>query len=147
VIVLRVATPDDLGALLVLEQASFSGDRLTRRQLRAHLSSPRATLLVAIDGGQLLGYGLVFRRARSQLARVYSLCVAAQARGRGIASALIAALEEMAIARNARALRLEVRTDNLAARALYQARGYHEISVLKRYYEDGGDGVRLEKTL
>ena len=52
---LRKATLDDLDALLELEHQSFSGDRLSRRQLRYLISRARAvTLLVESGAGELL---------------------------------------------------------------------------------------------
>mgnify|MGYP006197207747 CR=1 FL=1 len=39
-------------------------------------------------------------------------------------------------------LRLEVRQDNAAANALYQAAGYRPLAALPGYYEDGAAGWR-----
>ena len=71
---LRDARPEDLPALLALE-AMFPGDRLSARQFRRHLANPRACLRVAADGPRLLGYHLVFLRAGSPWARLYSIAV------------------------------------------------------------------------
>ena len=43
--------------------------------------------------------------------------------------------------------RLEVGTENAAARALYARAGYRVAEVLPGYYEDGTDALRLEKPL
>jgi ribosomal-protein-alanine N-acetyltransferase len=40
-------------------------------------------------------------------------------------------------------VRLEVRADNAAARALYAKLGFAESGQLPGYYEDGADGLRL----
>ena len=43
----RRAGPADLAALVALEQASFSYDRMSPRQYRRHLASPGAAVLLA----------------------------------------------------------------------------------------------------
>ena len=144
----RRATPADLDALVALEQGAFSGARMSRAQYRRHLASPRAAVLVADTAGQgLLGSALVFFRAGSTLARLYSIATAPAARGRGIGGKLLAAAEEAARARGCRGVRLEVRMDNTAAMTLYERAGYRRIGRYAGYYEDGADAWRYEKSL
>ena len=142
---LRRARASDLAALLALE-ARFPGDRLSSRQFRHHLSNPRARLRVVVQAGEVAGYALVLLRAGSRRARLYSIAVEPRWRGRGFGARLLADAEAQAQRAGAGALRLEVRTDNCAATALYEARGYQRIAVLSAYYEDGGDGWRYEKS-
>lgn len=146
--VVRRAVPADLDALVHLEQASFPGDRLSRRQYRHHLDSASACILVVECGTPKLAGALVllFRRG-TRIARVYSLATATSMRGRGIASHLLAAAETAARGRDCHALRLEVRSDNTAAIALYQRSGYRRIGTRAGYYEDGADAWRFEKCL
>lgn len=142
----RAARADDLAALLALE-AQFPGDRLAARQFRRHLDNPRARLRVLDAKPGLGGYGLVFLRAGSDLARLYSIAVDPACRGRGFGARLLADAEAQARRAGARRMRLEVRTDNLAAIALYEGRGYRRIAAIASYYEDGGDAWRYEKAL
>jgi len=102
---------------------------------------------VLVEGTRLLGYALLLFRRRSRVARIYSLVVDAGQRGRGLGRELLADAEVLARRRGARVLRLEVRDDNAAARALYGAAGYREIARRAGYYEDGMDALRLEKPL
>ncbi|UGB38105.1 GNAT family N-acetyltransferase [Frateuria soli] len=144
----RPATVSDLDALVALELHAFRGDRMSRAQYRRHLASPRATVLVADTPGEgLLGSALVFFRTGSSRARLYSIATAAAARGRGIGASLLAAAEDAARARGCRALRLEVRMDNIAAMALYERAGYRRIGSYAGYYEDGEGAWRYEKDL
>jgi ribosomal-protein-alanine N-acetyltransferase len=144
---LRRAVTADLDALIALENASFSYDRMSTRQFRRHLSSPTAAVFIAEDASGLLGSALVFFREHSPQARLYSLATAAAARGRGIGKALLAAAEASARERGCTRFRLEVRRDNAAAVRLYETQGYRRIAALEDYYDDGAAAWRYEKSL
>jgi ribosomal-protein-alanine acetyltransferase len=141
---LRPARAADLPALLALEQA-FPGDRMSARQFRHHLASPRALWRVADAGGKLVGYALVLLRRGSDRARLYSIAVDPAARGQGLGRRLLAAAEEDAGRAGCTAMTLEVREDNATANALYQAAGYRRLAALPAYYEDGAPGWRYIK--
>lgn len=143
----RRARVDDLDALVALEQASFAGDRMSARQWRRHLVSPRAIVMVAVERDALLGAALGFLHASHDVARLYSLATSMAARGRGIGDRLVAAIERAARAAGRHRLRLEVREDNAAAQRLYERRGYRPIGRRAAYYDDGEDALRYEKPL
>ncbi len=143
---IRRAAFRDLTALLALE-ASFPGDRLSRRGFRHLLRRANGDVWVAVDRDGLLGNAVVLYRRNAKSARLYSLVVAAAARGRGIARALLETAELAAAARRAQRLYLEVRCDNDAAIRLYQKLGYRLLGRLPRFYEDGQDALRFERRL
>lgn len=144
---IRSAESGDLGALVALEERSFAGDRLSRRLLARHLGSATASLLVAEHAGVLLGDALVFFRAGSRAARLYSLVISAAARGQGLGRALLEASEQVALDRGCREMRLEVRADNPQAITLYEHAGYRLRDLQPDYYEDGMDARRYWKQL
>lgn len=142
--VLRPARPFDLDALLAIENAAFSANRLSRRQMKRHLSSPKARLWVFAEegGGGPVAYLLGFFHA-SRPPRLYSVAVAAGWRGRGLGEALIRRfLDEARRAGAGRAV-LEVRADSPGAVHLYEKLGFVKIRRLPAYYEDGGDGFKM----
>ena len=144
----RRAAASDLDDLIDLEQRSFSSDRLSRAQYRRHLDSDSALVLVASANHHLfLGSAVLFFRKRSAVARLYSLATRPEARGQGVGAALLEAAAVTARRRGSRALRLEVRTDNAAAIGLYERHGFRRIGRYARYYGDGTDAWRYEKTL
>ncbi|HOV56623.1 MAG TPA: GNAT family N-acetyltransferase [Rhodanobacteraceae bacterium] len=143
----RPARPDELDALVALEQGVFDYDRLSPRQYRHHLRSDSAVIRVLAEHGALLGAGLLFLRRGARTARLYSLATAPAARGRGVGRRLLRALELAAQQRGCTRLRLEVRTDNAAAIALYESAGYRRFAVHRGYYDDGADAFRYEKRL
>ncbi|HEY8352803.1 MAG TPA: hypothetical protein VIK87_09675, partial [Sphingomonadales bacterium] len=71
-IAIRPGTPDDLDALVSLEERIFTGDRLSRRSFRRLLERPTARFVIAGDRDRILGYALILFRARTALARLYS---------------------------------------------------------------------------
>jgi ribosomal-protein-alanine N-acetyltransferase len=143
----RRAELSDLDDLVALELATFDHDQISRAQYRRHLDSDTARVLVAsANHRRFLGTALVFFRKGSRVARLYSIASLPEARGKGVGTALIEAVESAARQRRCHAVRLEVRTDNDAAVRLYERLGYRRIGpVLEGFYEDGSDAFRFEK--
>jgi len=143
----RRAIDGDLQALIDLETRSFATDRISPRQWRWHLESDSARVLVALHERRLVGACVMFFRKGSDLARLYSMAVAAELRGQRVGEQLLEAAEAAAQRSGCRRLRLEVRDGNAAAQRLYERNGYQRIARLPAYYADGEDGWRYEKTL
>lgn len=144
---IRRAAAIDLDALAALEQATFTSDRISRRQWRHHLANGNASVWVHGAPGDVDAAAVVFYRRSSRKARLYSLAVAASARGAGLGGALLDAAETGARVRGCSDMHLEVRADNAAAIALYAGHGYTRSTRLPGYYEDGADGWRYAKPL
>jgi len=143
----RPAKLADLDALLELEEASFDGDRLTRRRLRHLLTRANAAVLMAEDDGGLVGSVVLLFRRTTGTAHVYSIAVAARARGRGAGRTLLEAAEQEAWRRERAWMRAEIRKDNVASLRLFEACGYRRFGEYEDYYEDEMDAWRVEKTL
>jgi ribosomal protein S18 acetylase RimI-like enzyme len=144
---IRAAVPSDVDRLLALEDACFASDRLGARSFRHFVKAPTAALRVIGDGDRIDGYSLLLFRAGSRVARLYSIAVAPEVRGRGLAARLLADAETLARGRNMDRLALEVREDNPAAIGFYERRGYALSGRASGYYEDGADARRYEKRL
>ncbi len=137
----------DLAALSEIETRAFAADRLSPRSLRRLIGRPSGGLRVAVTDGEIVGYHLVLTRAGSRVARLYSIAVAAAARGAGVGARLLADAERAARRAGAAHLRLEVRPDNAGAIRLYEQHGYARIGTRPDYYADGADALRYQKTL
>jgi ribosomal protein S18 acetylase RimI-like enzyme len=146
-VLLRAGRPADVAELEALERRAFTHDRIARRSFVRFLASPGASLVVAEGDGALCGYALVLFRARSPLARLYSIAVDVKHAGRQIGSRLLRAAEDAARQRGSKAMRLEVREDNMSARNLYRVSGFRFIGRLAAYCPDGSDALRLQKLL
>ncbi|VVP15768.1 hypothetical protein PS850_03609 [Pseudomonas fluorescens] len=143
----RNATQDDLKSLLELENQCFTSDRLTTRSFQWMISRAHASLIVAQDGSQLMGYCLVLFHRGTSLARLYSIAIATHSRGLGLGKQLLDQAEDCARAHDCAYLRLEVRPDNPVAISLYERNGYRRFAVVHDYYEDHAHALRLEKRI
>ena len=153
------ACSQDLNALIALEQACFSSDRLSRRSFRHFLTAqandkteqPSSSLWLLRAENQssapIIGYGLLLFRRGTRLARLYSLAIHPDYQGQGLAGLLLDHLEQEAEKLKLVFLRLEVRQDNQAAIQLYEKRSYRRFGQIKSYYEDGEHALRMEKRL
>ncbi len=144
------ASPDDLTALVALEQEAFTGDRISPRSWQYLIASRSAIVLVARTGqagGGLMGAAVVLRRAGSSVARLYSIAVARAARGRGLSGRLLDEALRMSLDNGAAVLRLETRSDNHAAQRLFAQHGFVALDSKAGYYEDGAEALRYQKSL
>ncbi|WP_367715257.1 GNAT family N-acetyltransferase [Nitratireductor sp. GISD-1A_MAKvit] len=137
----------ELDALVAIENAAFSGDRLSRRSLRHLIGTASAIACVAEEGGRITGYAVALSRRNSRKVRLYSIAVDPAAVGRGVASALLGAIERMASEKGGSTVCLEVREDNPVAIRLYERMGYRQFGRYENYYQDRMDALRFEKSL
>jgi ribosomal protein S18 acetylase RimI-like enzyme len=144
---LRLATSDDLSELISIEQTCFQVDKLSRRQMKYWIQAAHGILLVVEKSQQILAYGLVILRKGSRSARLYSIAVMPQARGRKIAQMLLADLERISLSRHRLFMRLEVAQNNNTAIAMYKNMGYRKFGIYNHYYENGVDALRFQKTI
>lgn len=132
----RVMRWPDLGPVAVLEQELHPDDAWSAASWWAELAlRPRRDYLVVEQEGLLLGYA--GSDLSGERADVMTLGVAAHARGRGLGDALLRELQERAAASGAQEMLLDVREDNIAARALYRRHGYRELHRRVAYYRTG----------
>jgi len=120
---------------------------MSLRSVRHFLKSPSARTWVAELDGAVVGNLILVMRRGSRVGRIYSVVVAPQARGRRFAERMVRAAQAAALKLGLHRIKLEVRQDNAAARALYAKLGYAEVQALPGYYDDGADGLRLCKEL
>jgi [ribosomal protein S18]-alanine N-acetyltransferase len=92
-----------------------------------------ASLLAAEGGIPLLGF-LVAHAIAGEF-ELENVAVAARARRRGIGRSLVAELVKAAVQQGLRAIHLEVRGQNRAARALYEGLGFIQSGVRRGYYD------------
>lgn len=132
----RPSRASDLEPAAALSAKCFARGS-TVEELRGELASEAAAVWVAARGGRLVGYAVL--RVVADEAELHAIGVAPEARGAGVATALLRRVLEDAAARGARAVHLEVRASNEAARRLYARAGFETVGLRRRYYADGED--------
>jgi [ribosomal protein S18]-alanine N-acetyltransferase len=148
---LRVATPDDLDAIMALETSTFVSDAWSAESMSSELASEHTYYLFAFDPSApeaLAGYGGLLSPRGTGEGDIQTLAVAETARRHGLGRTLVTALVAEAAARGAKQVFLEVRADNPGARALYDSLGFEQIAVRAKYYQpDGVDAQIMRVTL
>lgn len=145
---LRVATPADLEAIMLVENRSFPTDAWSTETMAAELASPHGRYLLDEHDGVVVGYGGVRALQGSPDADIQTIALLAERRGEGRGRALLRALLEVARERGAREVFLEVRADNPTATGLYLAEGFEEIGRRPRYYQpDDVDAIVMRRDL
>ena len=138
----RHAVGTDLELVSAIERVSFS-DPWSVESLASALALPHGRFFVAEDaengrprrggGAALLGY--VVALLYGDEGEIADLAVAPVARRRGVGGVLLDRVIATAMESGARALYLEVRESNLAARALYHSRGFDTVGRRPGYYQ------------
>ena len=123
---IRPARADDAVAIAALDAATWSFD--VTPSPRSSVPSSIDGMLVAEDGGEIVGYVAVGRATRLEsnrhVADIRGLAVAPDHQGRGLGRALVQAALDAARERGARKVTLRVLGPNTAARALYESCGF-----------------------
>ncbi len=144
VIEVRLATGGDLDVIDAIEIDSFTADRFERRNLRRMLNARKTLFLLARIGGEAAGYLALAFRQGSAVSRIYSIAVAPQHRGSGVAQAMLGAALDLTGRRGCRQLHLEVRQSNTKAIGVYQRAGFSLRGRREAYYEDGEAALLFE---
>ena len=124
----RPATHADLADVGEIEREAFA-DPWPADTFVAHLSD---LFLVATNGPTVLGF--LIAGIAGPTVEIMNLAVAAAARRRGVAGRLLAAGCDALAAEGVSRVFLAVRISNVAARALYQRAGFHEVGLHEEYY-------------
>lgn len=155
-VAVRGARCADVPAIAALEADAFPLDPWSENLIGQAVDDalPTVALLVAEsdaesdaeseggpDAGAFAGYAVV--SVVDVDAELQRIAVPEEWRRAGVARALLGAVLAHAAHRGAERLLLEVREDNLAARAFYARTGFTELGRRPRYYRDGTTAVVL----
>ncbi len=131
-----------------LDQRCFTdGEAYSRDTFEYLLTAPESVSYRAVTpDGTMVGFvvGLV---EPDRTGHITTVGVAPEYRRRRIAQKLMDKTEEAFRRRGVQTLRLEVRSTNPGAQALYAKLGFAITQQLPRYYSNGGDGLLMIKAL
>ena len=127
---LRVMRESDLDAVMEIEKRAYPFP-WTHGIFRdcLHAGYPGRVMEA---GGVIIGYGVLSLAADE--AHVLNVCIDPLHQSHGHGRGLLRALVQLACARGARRIFLEVRPSNTPAVALYHSEGFNEIGRRPRYY-------------
>ena len=133
---IRRATAEDATAISKMEEECFS-DPWQRKDILSYICSRDGMCFVAAEGGEVIAY--VLGRIIAPEGEIYRIAVKESKRCRGIGYRLLSFALKTERGRGLETVFLEVRSKNIAARKLYSAHGFKEISVRKNYYKNPED--------
>ena len=134
----------DLGALRRLESVCFEKDAWSIFDLVAVLSWSEVIRLKAVIDHEMIGFVAGDQRTNQKAGWIATIAVDPRYQGQGIGTALLRACEAQL---KFPSVRLTVRISNQRAISLYEKEGYRTVDIWSRYYNDGEDGLVMEKIL
>ncbi|HUQ87443.1 MAG TPA: ribosomal protein S18-alanine N-acetyltransferase [Vicinamibacterales bacterium] len=132
-VVERLAGPDDLDAVLAIEEASFHNPT-TREWYEGELKRPEVCFIYVLRTAELPVAGFCAFWLVLDQAHINNLAVRPELRGHGLGTHLLQSIVVEAQHLGATSLTLEVRRSNSAAQRLYSKAGFYEAGVRSNYY-------------
>lgn len=146
--VIRAMTRDDLDAVRHIETATPEAPHWALAVYEGFLSveSPGKLILVAADGGRILGFTAA--QVVGDVCELESMVVDVAARRTGLGAALLTDLETWARENGAIRVELEVRDRNTTAISFYERAGFRRDGLRRGYYcNPDGDAVLMSLAL
>ena len=145
---IRSLTDKYLDELLQLNQRCFKkGENYTKYTFSFLLSDPKTlSYRIAAPTEQIVAFIFVMIGDEGA-GHITTIGVAPEHRRRGLARKLLVHTEEALKKRAVNTVFLEVRVENAAAQMLYRRLGYAIVQRLSKYYNNGGDGFLMVKSL
>ncbi len=141
--VLKPATIRDVHAVRRLELIVFPRDAYSYLNLSTLIMWPGGANFKALDGtGEVVGFVAGSPNYTSHIDWIVTLGVHPAHQNRGLGRRLLR-MSEAAMSQPR--IRLTVRVSNAVAIGLYQSEGYTRCYLESRYYNDGEDGIVMEK--
>jgi ribosomal-protein-alanine N-acetyltransferase len=143
--IVRRVRARDLDRILEIEHASFGKDAYDRKLFADFSDKCGDLFLVAVGANKLWGY--IVTCARGDIAELVSVATHPDVRREGVASRLLESTLRRLRRRGIRRFSLMVRTTNRRARAFYEKYGFEKERLVRGYYREGTDGVRMVRLL
>jgi [ribosomal protein S18]-alanine N-acetyltransferase len=140
-LVIRPMTEADIEVVLPIEHAS-SSQPWTAGMFRDEIRQNDARVYVVAEfGDAVVGFGGLMLAYDE--GHITNIAVDPEQRRSGLATRLLLRLTRVAIAKSLKAMTLEVRVSNTAARALYARFGYVPAGIRPRYYADNNEDALI----
>jgi|GEM_PF-800221 len=137
----EAVTPGDVPQIAALEKRYFTNPE-TSGMILSRITNPSARVACIRDGGLICAY--MIARAAAGVCELETIAVRRAYRRLGFSAFLMRDLLDFAKEMNCSEIRLEARSDNVSAIALYEKFGFVKTGVRKGYYADGGDCINYK---
>ncbi len=145
---IRLATEDDLDAIMQIEHECFVNDAWSIHAMFDELTGAEKYYIVATIDEKLVGYAGLNKQPIVHQSDIQTIAVSPELRGKGLGRDLMEHLLAEAKRAICPEVFLEVRADNPVARKLYETLGFEQIDIRKRYYQpDDVDAIVMRATL
>lgn len=141
---IRHAELADLTALLTLERECFNEEAWSEKIWSAELAGSHFVDVIEVDARIIACAVVMLAGDDAELLRI---AVSPEFRGTGLATRLLKHALERAGEAGAQAVFLEVESDNIAAKALYDSLGFVFLSQRADYYGTGRNAEILSRQL
>ncbi len=133
---IRRSRPDDATEIAEMEEKIFN-DPWGKKDIFSYICSDLGMCFTATDESGVVGY--IIGKKIPPEGEIYRIAVREDKRQRGVGYRLLSYALKTELGHGVESVFLEVRSQNLAARALYKAYGFKEISIRKNYYQNPTD--------
>ncbi|MCL2143194.1 MAG: GNAT family N-acetyltransferase [Methanomassiliicoccaceae archaeon] len=111
-----------------------------------HLQWPKGQIVACDFSGRPIGL-LFVSKTDSSHARIMMFAVDRDHRSFGVGSKMLVHLKHIAMMNGIIHISLEVRPSNMRAISFYKRHGFVATEVLRNYYNNGGDAVKMDLIL
>jgi len=147
-VAVRLATLADAAEIAVMSRDYIERGlpwTWTEERIAHAIRDPETNVVVVGESGSLNGFGIMYYA--SEDAHLLLFAVRRALQRRGVGSAILRWLEDVARAAGAKRIRVECLQENSVARNFYCEHGFAELDISRKMYRGLKDGVHLEKWL
>lgn len=144
-VLIRAFESRDLQGVMDLIHRQFG--EVFRSDLYTSISQAWREAFLVVDTGQGIGGVLIGIHDGPLSGRIIIMTVAPELRSRGVGSRLMDLFLQRCFERSFRSVSLEVRAANAQAQGFYHRHAFRPVGLLPHYYNDGEDGVKMERSL
>ena len=137
-------TKKDIPTITLIERENFS-DGWNESLLSSAFDSGRFYALSLTDGNDVLG--IITYSVAQDTADIEGVVTVKASRRQGVGARLVQRVLDDLKEQGVNKVFLEVRASNVPAINLYHSKGFLDISVRKKYYQDGEDAIVMAKEI
>ncbi len=135
----------DVKKIIEIEEKSYKDPWPRDVFIIDYMFNSSSDYFVAKSHGKVLGFiGLWYE---GEKLHIINVAVDPESRGQGVGTMLLEFAINLGVQKGFDLVYLEARKSNVIAQNLYKKLGFKEVEELKAYYQDGENGIRMEKIL